>query len=476
MVRVLVGVGLVALSVAFPSVASAQPVTWNFQQAAVPAAQPLGHYGKGALVAVVDTWVDPGQPEFGGRVVDEADCLPGTCRDHSYAPDSCVHGTHVAGTIASADYGVAPQADILAVQVLSGATGPPDPSASCSGSAGTVAAGIDFAVAKGAKVINLSVGDAVPGLFQSSAMSSAVSDAAQHGVVVVFAAGNQGVPITDSYGANALIVAATGPSGQLASYSNFNSVLTGNVNIAAPGGDSGNSVCTTATCVLSTFPGKGFGLLEGTSMAAPHVSGLAALLLAQNPGRGVAGVVSAIENTATPLAGAGAGVIDAAKALDLEASGHPVTSPSANRGATSGAPPAAPSARSAPSPAATSPGALFPVVTASPSGSVPTQPQPVPTISAVPSTGGRATTTTTGAGLHSLGGSAGPASSSSGRSGTSARAMGAPPASHTTGWAGRHAWILVLACLLLAAAVLSVLGSGAGRRLSSLASGRRNRL
>ena len=321
--RAVAASGLVAVAAAAPAAAAAQPATWNFQQADVRAAQPLGDYGKGVLVAVVDTWVDPTQPEFAGRVVDEADCLPGSCQDHSYAPDSCVHGTHVAGTIASTDYGVAPEADILAVQVLSGPTGSPDPSASCSGSADTVAAGINYAVAKGAKVINLSVGDEVPGLFQSSAITAAVTSAAQHGVVVVFAAGNQGVPLTDSYGNVALLVAATGPSGQLASYSNFNTALTGAVNVAAPGGDSGQGSCTASACVLSTYPDKQLGLMEGTSMAAPHVSGLAALLLAQDPSRGVSGVFSAIERTAKPLAGAGAGLIDAAQALRTEGAAYP---------------------------------------------------------------------------------------------------------------------------------------------------------
>ena len=465
--RVLAGLGLVASLVAWPGAASAQPGTWNFHQADIPAAQPLGHYGKGVLVAVVDTWVDPAQPEFGGRVVDEAGCLTGTCHDHSYAPDSCVHGTHVAGTIASADYGVAPQADILAVQVLSGATGPPDPAASCSGSADTVATGIDFAVARGARVINLSVGDAVPGLFQSSAMSTAVANAAQHGVVVVFAAGNQGVPITDSYGSDALIVAATGPSGQLAGYSNFNSVLTGNVNIAAPGGDSGNAGCSDATCVLSTFPGKSFGLLEGTSMAAPHVSGLAALLVAQDPSRGVAGVVSAIEKTATPLNGAGSGLIDAGRALALEAGAHPVTSPAA-----AGAPAPSPAARSR---AATTPGAT-PVVTASPSAFVPARPGPQPTIPAVPSPAAR-TTTPSLAGAGALRGSAVTPTTAApaGRKGPSARAIGALPASsHPAGWTDRHLWVLALACLMLAAAAVLVLRAGTGLRLSSLAVGRRH--
>lgn len=417
--------------------AGAQPATWNFTQADVAAAQSLGDYGKGVLVAVVDTWVDPTQPEFGGRVVDEADCLSGSCQDRRYAPDSCVHGTHVAGTIASADYGVAPEADILAVQVLSGPSGPPDPSASCTGSTGAVAAGIDFAVAKGARVINLSLGDFVPGLFQSATVSSAVAYAAQHGVVVVFAAGNQGVPLTDSYGHDALIVAATGPSGQLAGYSNFNTAVTGDVNVAAPGGDSGSGSCTASTCVLSTFPDRQLGLLEGTSMAAPHVSGLAALLLAQDPARGAAGVFSAIEKTARPLAGAGSGLIDAGKALGLEAEAHP------------------PGAPASPGP---NPGGAAPATTAATPSAA-----PVPSRASSAPVAVRAPAPAAGSASRSA--STAVAAPDETRQHRAATGQGAPRAAARSepggagtpaGWAGRHAVALLLACALVAADVLAL--------------------
>lgn len=418
---------------------AAQPTTWNFTQANIPSAQPLGNYGHGVLVAVVDTWVDPKQPQFAGRLFDEADCTSGSCHDHAYAPDSCVHGTHVAGTIASSNYGVAPEADILAVQVLSGPAGSPDPNASCSGSADAVAAGIDFAVAKGAKVINMSLGDEVPGLFQSSAITNAVKAAAAHGVAVIIAAGNSGVPLTDSYGNAALVVAATGPTGQLATYSDYNSPLTGDVSVAAPGGDTGqDSSCAASTCILSTFPGNALGLLEGTSMAAPHVSGLAVLLLAQNPYRGLSDVYSTIERTATPLSGAGAGLIDAARALALRPAaaprGTPQRPPVSSGAGTSGGTAASTSAHSAGGGTA-SPGESA----AASSAGTPTS---APVATARPPAAAAGTTTTAPSASH-------PASPPG---------PGAPlasgwthPVGHRDSWAARNAGLLSLACVLLAA-------------------------
>lgn len=328
-------------AIPIPPAAAAQPATWNFSQANIPAAQALGNYGAGVLVAVVDTWVDFNHPDFGGRVIDEADCVSGTCQDHTYAPDACQHGTHVSGTIASSNYGVAPDAEILAVQVLTY-----DPSnGECDGSTSAVAAGIDFAVAHHAQVINLSLGDLIPGLTQSSDVTTAVQQAAQAGVVMVVAAGNDSVPLTDDYGDSAVLVAASGPSGRLASYSDYG----GSVNLAAPGGDDGMdglADCATSDCVLSTWPpsnystdphGAAYGLMEGTSMAAPHVSGTAALLLSQDPSRGRANVIQALESTARPLAEAGSGLLDAGAALALRpesTSGRPApttTVPSAPR-------------------------------------------------------------------------------------------------------------------------------------------------
>ena len=304
------------------------------------AAQALGRDGAGVLVAVVDSWVDASHQALAGRVVDQVDCVgatdanqnpsPGLCRDHTAGADACVHGTHVAGTIASSNFGVAPRASILSVRVLSASS-----NGDCSGSTTDVAAGILYAAQRGARVINLSIGDVLPGFSQDQNVTAAVQQAAAAGSLVVFAAGNSGLPFTDSYGNDALLVAATGPSGQLSGYSNGG----GSVNLAAPGGDDGTSCvglcfsgngCTESTCILSTLPGNAYGLLEGTSMAAPHVSGTAALLFAENPSRSRDDVIHALEATAHPISGGGSGLIDAGAALALEAPVGQVSSPLGN--------------------------------------------------------------------------------------------------------------------------------------------------
>jgi subtilisin family serine protease len=320
------------------AVASNARSSWNFQQVQITRnVQQAGHDGHGVVVAVVDTWVDGKGPwrdgnghsvnEFGGRVLAGADCANrnGHCVAGPAPPDDCGHGTHVAGTIASTNWGVAPQATILPVRVLTDPDG--KHADECTGSTDDVAAGITWADQHGARVINLSLA-AVKGIGATrSPVSAAVQLAVQHGRVVVFAAGNNDRPVVDSYGGNALIVAATGPSGALASYSQRGS----GVSVAAPGGDPRGSSCATSgnDCIVSTWTGGQYAALAGTSMSAPHVSGLAALLIGQQPTRSQADVVHAIQSTAHPLAGAGNGRIDAAAALGVTPSGtttqHPAT-------------------------------------------------------------------------------------------------------------------------------------------------------
>ena len=313
----LCGAGL-ALAGALPAFATGTPAqrTWNFDEVHVPAARQAGRSGAGVIVAVLDSWVDAAHRDFEGRVLPGADCVGGTCKNGPAKPDKCDHGTHVAGTIASSSFGVAPKARILPVRVLTYDT----QSGNCVGQPDDVAAGIRWAVTHGARVINLSLGPDVPGLSASTAIPSAVSEAAAQGAVVVFSAGNSSLPVTDSYGSDAVIVAATARSGQLASYSQRGN----GVDLAAPGGDpKTKDTCTQADCITSLYPGNRYAVAAGTSMAAPHVSGIAALLLGQDAARTRDDVISRLENTAHPLAQAGHGLVDAAAALGVKATTTP---------------------------------------------------------------------------------------------------------------------------------------------------------
>lgn len=308
-----------------PSAAAGTPQqrTWHADQATVPAAQSAGRSGAGVTVAVLDSWVDGSHPDFEGRVLQGADCTGGSCRA-GQGSDACDHGTHVAGTVASSSYGVAPDARILPVRVLTY----DDATGDCIGRPADVAAGIRYAVSQGARVLNLSLGPDVPGLSASSAIPTAVREAADSGAVVVFSAGNTGAPVTDSYGDTALIVAATGRSGRLASYSQRGA----GVDLAAPGGDPADEdACTQAECVTSLYPGNRYSVAAGTSMAAPHVAGVAALLLAQQPSRTRQQVVARMTSTARALADAGSGLVDATAALGARASSaSPAPKPAAS--------------------------------------------------------------------------------------------------------------------------------------------------
>ena len=315
-----------------PPAGTAVQRTWHADQARIPAARAAGRSGAGVVVAVLDSWIDGTHPDFEGRVLAGADCLGGTCRPGPARADACDHGTHVAGTVAASSFGVAPKATVLPVRVLAFDAR----SAECLGDPDDVAAGIRWAVAQGADVLNLSLGPDVPGLTASSSLPAAVREAADAGALVVFSAGNAALPLADSYAGAALVVAATGPDGRLASYSQ-RSV---GVDLAAPGGDpAGAGSCTRDDCVTSLFPADRYAVAAGTSMAAPHVSGTAALLLGQDPRRTRAQLVERLTSTARPLADAGAGLLDASAALSVRP-----------RQAAAAAPRVVPSPRTAPRP------------------------------------------------------------------------------------------------------------------------------
>lgn len=339
------GVAQSAAQAASASTAS-QPATWNATLADVPGAAGLANGGAGVTVAVLDTWVDQTHPEFGGRVLAGADCAGGTCRalsGSSAAADGCApHGTHVAGILASKDYGIAPAATILPVRVLATSGG------QCVASPAAVANGISYAVQAGARVINVSLGgdSGTAAITAEAPIVAAANAAASAGDLVVFAAGNAGNSAGAGSFGSALVVGAVGPAGTLASYSNAGASL------LAPGGDTaGTSAaddCNSdpragADCIESTWfcaPAQdscaphGLAYDEGTSMAAPVVAGVGALLFAQAPNRGLGDVVSTLEGTARPAVGSTYGLVDACRAVLRAAAAGTGCSASGAAGAT----------------------------------------------------------------------------------------------------------------------------------------------
>jgi len=325
-----------------PSVASAQPnyyryadltpndpyypYQWNLPKIQMPSAWDLTA-GTGITVAIVDTGVayeDYGQykraPDLVGTTfVAGWNFINGT----AHANDDNAHGTHVAGTIAQSTNnavgvaGVAYKARIMPLKALN---------AEGVGQDDWVASAIVWAADNGAKVINLSLGADSP----AAILEDAVNYAYDKGCVVVAAAGNTGAP-TLSYPAgfpNVISVGAVRYDETRAAYASYGAGLT----VVAPGGDLGadqNNDGYPDGILQQTFnpttkdPADfGYWFLQGTSMATPHVSGIAALLLAQGTATTPQQVKMALQQTAKdkgaagPDAEYGYGLVQARSALD----------------------------------------------------------------------------------------------------------------------------------------------------------------
>ncbi len=271
-----------------PAASSADPLVskqWALKSFHFGALWPCGR-GAGVTVAVVDSGVQGNHPDLKGRVLGGVAFLNGDpAQLGGGSSDVNGHGTHVAGIIAAGDngvgvVGVAPEATILPVRVLD-ATG--------SGFTTDVARGITWAVDHQAKVVNLSLGSDV----NSASVDTALAYANSHGVVVVAAAGNQGVGGPVEYPAavpTVIAVAGLDENGGIGVYSTRGSY----VDVAAPG-----------TLIWSTFPPSTWATLTGTSMASPHVAGLVALIL---DGRGAitpAAMLARLTSTATDAGASG---------------------------------------------------------------------------------------------------------------------------------------------------------------------------
>jgi thermitase len=251
---------------------------WNLPAIHAPEAWDITRGTAAIKVAVVDTGVDCGHPDLQGQCAAQVNYV-----DSNSGPiqDDNGHGTHVAGIIAAVMNnrigvaGVAPGVKLVALKALD---------SSGSGDTTTVAQAIDAALTYGARVINLSLG----GPNDDPTLRDAINRAYAAGALTVAAAGNSGTstPVYPAAYDHVIAVAAVDGSLQRASFSNYGSYIA----LAAPG-----------VGILSTYPGGSYAYLRGTSMAAPHVSAAAALVLSLRPDLGPDAVASILFQTADDL-------------------------------------------------------------------------------------------------------------------------------------------------------------------------------
>jgi subtilisin family serine protease len=241
--------------------------------------------GSGVKAYIVDTGIRATHTQFGGRVIAGFTAI----NDGLGTNDGNGHGTHVAGTVGGSTYGVAKNVTLVAVRVLD---------SSGSGTNSGVIAGVDFVTsdhqAGQPAVANMSLGGGA-----SSALDTAVTNAVNDGVTFAVAAGNENqnaCNVSPARAPAAITVGSTTTTDARSSFSNFGTC----VDIFAPGSSITSSWNTSDTATNT---------ISGTSMATPHVTGVAALFLETNPTASPATVTAAIVNSSTPnkVTGAGTG-------------------------------------------------------------------------------------------------------------------------------------------------------------------------
>ncbi|OGN97195.1 MAG: hypothetical protein A2Z77_06410 [Chloroflexi bacterium RBG_13_51_36] len=270
---------------------------WDMVKVQAPQAWEVTTGSASINIAILDTGVDLDHPDLANKIISNVNFSGSPTVD-----DVCGHGTHVAGIAAAMTNngigvaGLGYSAAIMNVKVM-GDSG--------TGTYSAIASGIIWAADNGADVINMSLG----GSSASSILQDAVNYAWSKGAVVVAAAGNGGstAPMYPACYTDCMAVAATDAIDGKASWSNYGDW----VDVAAPG-----------VCIYSTLKDNNYGYKSGTSMASPHVAGLAALVFAtvfdaNGDGRLNDEVRSRIEANCDDigLSGIGHGRINAARAV-----------------------------------------------------------------------------------------------------------------------------------------------------------------
>ncbi|MGZ3731433.1 MAG: S8 family serine peptidase, partial [Bdellovibrionota bacterium] len=286
-----------------------QSLAWGVSKIGATQAWARSKGSRNVIVAVIDTGIDYNHPDLAANVWRnpnfgktattgiDADATTGISGDlvgwdfvhnDNLPYDDFGHGTHVSGTIGAVGNngvgvsGVNQQVSIMAVKFL-GSNG--------SGDTAAAIRGIDYAISRGAKVLNNSWGGRGG---ENTALRDAIQRSANAGALFVSSAGNDGTN-NDSYPSypasftvsNMITVAATTSNDTLASFSNVGAQ---SVHLGAPG-----------VKIYSTLPGGKYGYMSGTSMASPHVTGAAALVWAAHPNYTAAQVKERLLNTGHPL-------------------------------------------------------------------------------------------------------------------------------------------------------------------------------
>ncbi|WP_410621862.1 S8 family peptidase [Amycolatopsis sp. cmx-8-4] len=290
---------------------------WDMQAINAGWAHRVSEGSRDVVVGVLDSGIDPAHPDLAAALDrdDSAGCLTGAPDQDrgAWAPTTSVHGTHVAGIIAAADdghgvTGVAPGVRVASVKVIDD-RGYADPEAAV--------CGLMWAASRHMQLTNSSYfvnpwslscirGDDRGVVHE--VLARAVEYSTSAGTLNVAAATNEAVGLTPSARSGApgagtgcealpaglrdvVAVSAVGADRVKAGYSSYG---LGVIDVTAPGGETGR-------CVLSTVPG-GYAPLCGTSMAAPHVAGVLALLASQHPGAGPRRLRRSLDEQATPMA------------------------------------------------------------------------------------------------------------------------------------------------------------------------------